>query len=222
MPHTTCGIQHVAFIARDNMDMQVRHGLAGGASEVDTDVVSVWAVIPLYCDPGLRDGLGKCLLFLGRRIKPRFDMPNGEQQRVPWRRGELVPYADCMPGLEEHLSGFWRAKRAMIGWAYRHGIYISVMSRSPERPASWHSVQRHAGIRRLPYRSEWHTGQRCSYLAPAGGRRSRRGRPGRLTSGASPATSISSCHSGPCGAMAEPYRRCAATWANSWPRTPRT
>jgi hypothetical protein len=40
VPHATPRIVHVAPIAWDDVDMQVRHGLTGRLADVDADVVT--------------------------------------------------------------------------------------------------------------------------------------------------------------------------------------
>ena len=68
--YTACGVWHVPLIARDNMDVQVRNCLAGGASDIYADIVTVWVVILFYSGPRLRYCFRERALLLRSRFKP--------------------------------------------------------------------------------------------------------------------------------------------------------
>ncbi len=61
-PHPAPRVFRIARVARDQVDVQVRHGLAGGGAVVDADVVALGLVAALQAGAGFvqQGPAGRC------------------------------------------------------------------------------------------------------------------------------------------------------------------
>ena len=66
VPDTAGWVGHVAGVARDDVDVEVGDGLAGGLADVDADGVAVWFVVGLDSSAGLIDERQYLSAFRGR------------------------------------------------------------------------------------------------------------------------------------------------------------
>lgn len=100
MAHAVAGIGHVAEIARDDMDRDVRHRLAGRAAGLEAHVAAIGFRVELKVQQalGLIHQQHQCGLFLVGRLEPRFDdsaggdedVSGGDGKPVQDRKGQIV------------------------------------------------------------------------------------------------------------------------------------
>ena len=81
-PHAAARVVDVAAKARDDVDVQVHHGLARGLASVETDVVTGGAQLTVEQLTDRRDRPDDGVLLLERRLEPRSDVPARQDQRV--------------------------------------------------------------------------------------------------------------------------------------------
>ena len=113
--HAAARIGHVAGIARDHVDVHVRHGLAGGGATVEADVVAVGLrVEPLVEEPlHLGDERHKRPLLFLRALEERRhdplrdheDMPRRYRETVADREGERIRAEPLRMGNVEERRG---------------------------------------------------------------------------------------------------------------------
>ena len=92
MPHATTRVGHVAGIARDHVDMHVRHGLAGGRAAVEADVVAIGLGIKALVQQPLRfpDEVDQRLLLFRRALEECRHHPPRDHEHMPRRHREAV------------------------------------------------------------------------------------------------------------------------------------
>jgi hypothetical protein len=91
-PYTAPRVLEVAGIARDEVDMEVRHGLPSCRAIVDSDVEAVRPEINLGCGLGhIKHGQHSKPLF-GSHLKERADVPPRDDQAVA--RGDWIAIAN--------------------------------------------------------------------------------------------------------------------------------
>ncbi|BDG02811.1 hypothetical protein AMOR_18070 [Anaeromyxobacter oryzae] len=80
-------IVHVALIARNDMDVEVHHGLAGGEPCVETDVVACGAVLRVELPLHHLDEVEDRELLVTSRLEPVGHDPARDDERVPFGDG---------------------------------------------------------------------------------------------------------------------------------------
>ena len=91
MSNSPTRIRYIAFIARNDMYMQMGNGLSGGFTDVEADVETVRCVTLFdlaTCDP-------KCTidsrLLVWRGFEPTWNVTTHDYKRVSFRNGEAIP-----------------------------------------------------------------------------------------------------------------------------------
>lgn len=79
VPHASARIVHVARVSWDEVDVQVRHGLARRCTDVDADVESIGRVSSLDHSAGHLKVIDQRPPLVARRGKPVCDMAAGYQ-----------------------------------------------------------------------------------------------------------------------------------------------
>jgi hypothetical protein len=72
------------------MDVEMRHGLAGGASDIDPNVVTIRGMSSVEVLADSVDERCESGLFVGSGLKPRVDMAARDQQGMSRRYREGV------------------------------------------------------------------------------------------------------------------------------------
>ena len=101
--HAAARVGGVAAVARDDVAMEVHHGLACNLAAVHADVVAV-GLVALF-DPrfGPIDGIWQRRLLLRRQPKPIRTQPVRNDQHVPRRHRKPVGDRKEMRGAKQHL-----------------------------------------------------------------------------------------------------------------------
>jgi hypothetical protein len=100
VPHAAPWVVDVAAVARDQVDVQVEDGLAGGPADVDADVVAVRAVAAGDQLAAVVEGLADGLVLLGAGVEPGGHVPPRDDEQVARARGEGVPEGEDERSLE--------------------------------------------------------------------------------------------------------------------------
>ena len=101
MAHATARVLGIALVAGNEVQVEMRHGLSGGFSAVDSDVVAVRVVVFLYGGFCRGQGAGQGLLFFFGGFEPFGDVAAGDEQGVAGTDRVLVPEADDQFGFVE-------------------------------------------------------------------------------------------------------------------------
>ena len=91
VPYAAPGISNVARIAWNHVNVQMKHGLAGGLADIDSNVETVWLIVSLYLLADAVNPPKKLCLFVCGCVKPGSYVALGYQQRMARARGEGVP-----------------------------------------------------------------------------------------------------------------------------------
>ena len=91
-PHPAPRVLHIARVARDQVDVQVRHGLAGGRAVVDADVPGRGLVAARQAVAGFVQQRQQGGAFVGRDLEKAAHMPARDDERVPGRDGVRVAH----------------------------------------------------------------------------------------------------------------------------------
>ena len=89
--HTAARFRYVAFVSRNQVDVEMEDGLPSRAADVDADVVTVWLieVVDDLSGSFYRRHHGRPLIF--RSLEPRRDVPIRNKKGVAPVDGECVP-----------------------------------------------------------------------------------------------------------------------------------
>jgi len=164
------GVGHVAFVARDEVEVEVEDGLASGPSDVQADVVAVGVVAVGHEVAGPVEGGEDGRALLVARVEPGGDVAPGDDEEMAGGHGEGVPEGasalvfegDAVPGWEaEGAGGFGLVGGGGHGWAWARPR-AGVISRRPGRPAATQAAQRQPRTGRLAGREAWQTGHQWS------------------------------------------------------------
>ena len=102
MTHTAAWVIHISDESRDEMDMQVEHGLPCRRAAIDANVITVWPMALInncFC-LGYQSQKGR--LFLFSRLKPRRDMTSRNNERMSRGYRIAIPQRDCQLSLREY------------------------------------------------------------------------------------------------------------------------
>ena len=154
--YAASGVDDVVFVARDQMNVKVRHRLSCRFSDVDPDVEAVGLV-------GGRDGLAsdgkggeKLGLLVSRSVEPCHDVSLGDNEGVAVTDGEGVPESEhALAPVEDALGVRSTEGAGALGHRLRR-----VIVRVPSSPASTQARQRQRRIDRRATWVRWHTGHR--------------------------------------------------------------
>jgi hypothetical protein len=84
-------VMHISWIARYEMNMKVRHGLACNFPDIDSDVKPPRTIALFYNLLSNLDASKQTLLLLRRRLKPARNMALRYNQSMPIRNGVCIP-----------------------------------------------------------------------------------------------------------------------------------
>jgi hypothetical protein len=84
------------------MNMEVKDRLPGCGATVDTNIIAIGAVVPLYDRLGFINRGNERHVFCDRSLKPRRDMSLRDQECVARRHGESVPQAQHLISAEKN------------------------------------------------------------------------------------------------------------------------
>lgn len=112
MTDPTSRIFDVVLVSRDQMNVKVRDGLAGGLADVDADVEAVGEVFGRDGFFGDRERAQKLALFLPRSVEPRGDVALRDDESVAITDGVGVPEAENVLASVEHAFGIGMAEGA--------------------------------------------------------------------------------------------------------------
>ncbi len=94
VPDATAWTGNIAAVARDDVHVEMRDGLAGRLTDIDADIVA-GGLIPIVDQATRRLYSGEQRGSLGvRRVEPVGDVALGDGERVTFRDGKAVPDAD--------------------------------------------------------------------------------------------------------------------------------
>ena len=101
--HAAARVGGVSVVARDDVAMEVHHGLARGLAAVHANVVAVRLVALFDPRSGLGDGIGQGRLLFRRQLKPIRTQPVRNEQHVPQRHRKPIGDRKEMRGAKQHL-----------------------------------------------------------------------------------------------------------------------
>jgi len=87
-------IGKIFFESRNQVDMQVRHSLAGSSAVVDSDVVAIGPEFLVCRFLGFIQEIEQCRSLSFADFEERTDMTPRNDQTVPRRNGEAITYPE--------------------------------------------------------------------------------------------------------------------------------
>ena len=115
-PHPAPRVFRIARVARDQVDVQVRHRLAGRGAVVDADVVALGLVAALKAGAGFVQQGQQAGALLGREVKEAAHMPARDDERVPGRHGVGIAHDQARGVAAGDALGAQVAEGAGLGW----------------------------------------------------------------------------------------------------------
>ena len=128
MAHAAARVGDVAVVARDQVDVQVEDGLAGGFADVDADVEAVGAVAAGDQLSASVEAGGQGRSLLGGGVEPGGDVPSRDDEQVAFADREGVPEGPREAVFEGDAVLGGEAEGARGGC--RHGVVVR-----PPRPS---------------------------------------------------------------------------------------
>lgn len=120
----------VAAVTRDQVDMQVRHTLAAGLAMVDTNVVTVWLVVPVEDVLGLRQHPEQDSLLGISGFEQSGEVTARDDDGVAERDGEPVAVGYSEFVFSNNAVGVKLAERTGFGIGWTHALGDLVLLQS--------------------------------------------------------------------------------------------
>jgi hypothetical protein len=130
-PHPAPRVFRIARVARDQVDVQVRHGLAGCGAVVDADVVALGLVAARQAGAGFVQQGQQAGALLGGEVEEAAHVPARDDERVPGRHGVGVAHDQARGVAGGDALGAQVAEGAGLGL---HGVSLIKIDRARRGP----------------------------------------------------------------------------------------
>src|SRR3989338_4401264 len=118
MPHAPLGILNVAFVAGDDVNMDMEEAMSGRRSDIDADIVAIRLEFLVQSHALLGDQPHACIYLFRRQVEKAGDMPTWDDQGVPRTHRVGVKSAVCKFMLQRYATRILAKQARIIGVSF--------------------------------------------------------------------------------------------------------
>ena len=118
MPHSPLGILNVAFVAGDDVNMDMEDALSGRRSDIDADIVAIRLEFLVQSHALLGDQPHAGIDLFRRQVEKAGDMPTWDDQGVPRTHRVGVKSTVCKFMLQRYATRILAKQARIIGVSF--------------------------------------------------------------------------------------------------------